>query len=100
MNDKYIPTLKNQIKFLVIDGSRWFDKVNGNTYHSVKIVLNGVQSYIPMTYGYGEQFIYTAVESLISEGIFKDFSDWVDWRNDNHNKFYVTVSDVLKEGDL
>ena len=100
MTDKFIPTLKNQIKFLVIDGKRWFDKVNGNTYHSVNVVLNGIQRYIPMTYGYDSCYIQTAIESLVNDGIFKDFSDWIDWRNENHDKFYITVSDVKRKGDL
>ena len=45
---------------------RWFDKVNGNTYHSVRIVRHrdGAVLYCPWQYGYGEQYRYTALETM------------------------------------
>ena len=90
----------NKINFLVIDGKRWFDRINGNTYHSVNVVVNGIQKYIPLTYGYGEHYLQTAVESLISDGIFKDENEWYEFRNNHRDKYYITVSDVKRKGDL
>ena len=45
---------------------RWFDKVNGNTYHSVRIVRHrdGAILYCPWQYGYGDQYRYTALEAM------------------------------------
>ena len=45
---------------------RWFDKVNGNTYHSVRIVRHrdGKILYCPWQYGYGDQYRYTALEAM------------------------------------
>jgi len=53
--------MKNKIKF-VANASRWFDKTNGNTYHSVNItrISDGKTIYCPFEYGYGEQYRYTA----------------------------------------
>ena len=57
-----------KIKF-VCNAVRWFDKVNGNTYHSVRItkVSTGqtiVGLYAPYEYGYGDQYRYTALEAM------------------------------------
>ncbi|MFA5340565.1 MAG: hypothetical protein WC332_02195 [Clostridia bacterium] len=56
----------NKIKF-VANAVRWFDKVNGNTYHSVNItrVKDGKKIYCPMAYGYGEHYRQTALESML-----------------------------------
>lgn len=45
---------------------RWFDKVNGNTYHSVKITDNetGARLHCPLQYGYGDQYRYTALLAM------------------------------------
>ena len=45
---------------------KWFDKVNGNTYHSVRITNNktGKVLYCPFEYGYGDQYRYTALQEM------------------------------------
>lgn len=64
--------MENKIKF-VANAVRWFDKVNGNTYHSVNItnIKTGKTIYCPMTYGYGEQYRQTALEAMLKNG-------WID----------------------
>jgi hypothetical protein len=52
-------------------GRKWFDKVNGNTYHSVTMTVGGVSVYIPMQYGYGDQWRQTAVDWLVANDIFE-----------------------------
>lgn len=48
-----------------IEGRKYFDKVNGNTYHSVRIFENGEQIFHHgMTYGYGDQYLQTAIDGL------------------------------------
>lgn len=54
---------------LHIEGRRWFERINGNTYHSVRIFKDGEQvAYLPYSYGYGEQFLQSAWEWLGSNG--------------------------------
>ena len=56
---------KRTIKFIAT-AVRWFDKCNGNTYHSVRIskVSNGKLIVCPFTYGYGEQYRDTALRAM------------------------------------
>lgn len=64
----------DNIKTLHIEGRRWFQRTYGNTYHSVRIWIDGKQIvYIPFSYGYGEQWLQTALDwmraqQLIPEG--------------------------------
>ena len=52
-----------------IAGKRWFDSKNGNTYHSVTIFYaDGSHDTVPYTYGYGDQFIETALQRLEEKG--------------------------------
>lgn len=47
---------------------RWFDKVNGNTYHSVRIerVKDGaILKSSPIIYGYGDHYRQTAIDLMI-----------------------------------
>ena len=54
-----------KIKFTA-NACRWFDRVNGNTYHSVRIIRcrDGAVLYCPWQYGYGDQYRYTALEAM------------------------------------
>ena len=57
------------MKSLHIEGRRWFQKTYGNTYHSVRIWIDGNQvACLPYQYGYGEQFLQTAWEWLGHNG--------------------------------
>jgi hypothetical protein len=55
-----------QIKF-VVNAVKWFDKVNGNTYHSVRITRCKDNKTIVggFTYGYGDHYQQTAMETMI-----------------------------------
>lgn len=54
---------------LHIEGRRWFERHNGNTYHSVRIFRDGVLvATLPFEYGYGETFLQTAWEWLGANG--------------------------------
>jgi len=58
-------------------GKRWFERTNGNTYHSVDVYVNnefvGRQ---PYSYGYGDQYVQSGIEILREHynfpGKFKD----------------------------
>ncbi len=49
---------------------KWWDKVNGNTYHSVRISRHrdGKLLYCPFQYGYGDHYRQTALEAMAKAG--------------------------------
>jgi hypothetical protein len=49
---------------------RWFDKANGNTYHSVRITNNetGEVLYCQFQYGYGDNYRQTALTDMGKAG--------------------------------
>jgi hypothetical protein len=54
---------------LFIEGREWFDKVNGNSYFTARIWVDGGQvAILPFQYGYGDQFIYEAQKKLLELG--------------------------------
>lgn len=59
----------NKIKFVAV-AARWFDRVNGNTYHSVKITRtsDGAVLACPYQYGYGDQYRQSALEAMHKAG--------------------------------
>ncbi len=63
---------QTKVKAITILGRRWFDKVNGNTYHTSQIMVDGVTVHTtPFSYGYGDQYIQSASEWLNSNGHIK-----------------------------
>ena len=52
-----------------VHGRRWRDSF-GNTYHTVRITVDGQPMYTsPVTYGYGDHYYHaTAMEWLVSNG--------------------------------
>lgn len=56
-------------KSIHIEGRRWFQRLYGNTYHSVRIWIDGeLVLYSGETYGYGDQYLQTAFEWLFVNG--------------------------------
>lgn len=57
---------KQVMKTYVVVGGKWFDKVNGNTYHSAKVIdtETGNIEYTRFCYGYGQQYIHSAEEHI------------------------------------
>lgn len=52
-------------KSLHIEGRRWFQRSYGNTYHSVKIWIDGELVHISgKCYGYGDGYLQTAIDWL------------------------------------
>lgn len=62
------------IKFTVI-AVKWFDKVNGNTYHSVRCIRCRDSAVVvgSYRYGYGEHYKQTALAAMYNAGWFKDY---------------------------
>lgn len=85
----------------IVSAKKWFDKINGNTYHSV--VITNARTNKPvyssgMVYGYGDQWRHTAFDYLVKKGKMKESDRF------NHEKnakdFYFDDSDVQRKRDL
>jgi hypothetical protein len=96
--------MENKIKFIA-NAVRWFDRVNGNTYHSVNItrVKDGKTIYCPLQYGYGEHYRQTALEAMsknnwLPEQYKTGSGDYNTYRYERENNYpiYWNVTDGLK----
>ena len=69
--------MENKTKYIAI-AYRWFDKINGNTYHSVQVkrIRDNAILYCQFQYGYGDHYRQTAVEEMLKAG----------WLGDKYNK--------------
>ncbi len=58
-----------KIKF-ICNAIKWFDRVNGNTYHSVRVTRceDGAVFSVPYQYGYGDHYRQTALEGMFKAG--------------------------------
>jgi hypothetical protein len=87
-----------KINTMKIKGKRWFQRSYGNTYHTVKVFVNGEVLKSEITYGYGSHYLQTAAELLKENGY--------DIPEDNGKayayvaKFQHTVEDVKRKKDL
>jgi hypothetical protein len=54
-----------KIKFIAT-AVRWFDRYNGNTYHSVRVTRcrDGKTLTVPFSYGYGDHYRQSALEAM------------------------------------
>lgn len=56
-------------KNVIIKGKRWFEKTNGNTYHSVEVYVDGEMiGRKDFVYGYGDQYLESGKKILIEKG--------------------------------
>lgn len=89
--------MENQSKMqLVINGNRWFNKVEGNTYHSVQVFIDGnLIATQGKTYGYGNQYQQTARELLEKAGY-----DIFGYLRECFGSILVFCHDVQRQKDL
>jgi hypothetical protein len=102
-----------KVKHITINARRWFDRKNGNTYHSVEVHANG--QFVgdePFAYGYDDAYLQTAHEILQKAGIYKktkerlksgmgkDLHDFMMDMREHRSKFTKSVSDVSRKKDL
>jgi len=89
---------------ITIIGRRWFDRVNGNTYHSCECLINGrPAATVEYEYGYDRQYEYSGMNKLAELGYLPDFtSSTVIWRycEDRGITYHATHSDVNRKKDL
>lgn len=57
------------IRSVFVEARQWFDKVNGNSYFSARIHINGeVAIVLPFQYGYESDYQHEAVRALNRAG--------------------------------
>lgn len=113
---------------ITILARRWFERRNGNTYHSCRVFINGQEiGYTPFHYGYDEQYMQTAfdliqkwakgpenknrapgvtphnTEFLRANGLTVQSMDYHGFRlyqRGNRERFVVDCVDVIRKRDL
>lgn len=61
-----------KVKSITVIGRKWFDKINGNTYHTAQIMVNGeTVGNIPFSYGYDSMYEQNASTWLKENGYIK-----------------------------
>lgn len=94
-------------KHYVILGRKWFDKINGNTYHSVVVYEDGIKiGYNNFCYGYGGQYLQTA-SLIISNHLGEHdatestaYSSLVKAMREYRDHFVIDCCDVSRRKDL
>lgn len=87
------------INTLRIYGRRWFQKTYGNTYHAVRVIVNGEEIISNVTYGYGDHYKETARQLLESNGF--EVPESLKFNRYLHdNGFEATVVNVDRKKDL
>lgn len=94
--------MERLLKFTVI-AIKWFDKYNGNTYHSVRCIRHKDNAIVvgAYQYGYGEHYKQTALAIMAKAdwlpGIkYQDFDAQWQYERENNYPILWTVSGGLK----
>ena len=95
-------TFKKIERSLFVEGREWFDKVNGNSYFSARIWVDGGQvAILPFQYGYGDQFQYEAQKKLLDLGWLpqesKNQSLWTIVENSGFDYYAVKSSSTKRD---
>ena len=66
MQDIFNQLREYKMKRFTVNAIKWFDKANGNTYHSCLVIRHrdGKTLACPYTYGYGDCYQQTALEAM------------------------------------
>ena len=87
-------------KTITAIGRRWFERTNGNTYHSTEVYIDGVLlKRVPYEYGYGSQWEQTAQEVLKAAGYDLAYPLSMSCR-DKGITYVSSVTDVSRKRDL
>ena len=87
---------------LLIEGFEWFDKINGNSYHTIRITNLKDNCVIyksdNMVYGYGDQYQQTAYDELIKLGLVEEKDRFN--HNLNHIRFIYRKQENMLKRDI
>ena len=93
----------NRVIKFTVSAKKWWDKVNGNTYHSVRCVRCKDNAVVvgSFRYGYGEHYKQTALHAMLDagwlpKGYYNDNLAAFDYERENNYPILWTVSDGLK----
>lgn len=86
---------------VTVIGRRWFEKTNGNTYHSVQVYINGdFYKGVGFDYGYGNAYAQTAIALIRQEYKVPEDVHAI-WQLKDHGvKVIDSVTDVSRKKDL
>ena len=96
---------------IVVEGRKWFDKINGNTYHSANVIVTMDRDVkvlkVPYQYGYGDQYLQSAFDELEKAGFLKleryksgaSEPPWR-WAEEHGVTLIYSAVDVAKKKDL
>ena len=88
------------MKQFTVIACRWFDKINGNTYHSVRCIRHSDNAVCVggFRYGYEDHYQQTALMVMFDAGWlpYKEFNKCHRYEMDNNYPIIWTVSDGLK----
>jgi hypothetical protein len=93
---------KQRVILFNVSAVRWFDKVNGNTYHSVNIErIKDGKIFVsdPVVYGYGEHYKQTALAIMFENNLLPKKYNKDNYRmyeRENNYPIIWNVSDGLK----
>ena len=83
-----------------IEGREWLDKVNGNSYFSARIWVDGdIVAALPFQYGYGDMYSFESIRKLVELGYVSfDDGDRPFWAVAEENGFdiYRSITPVKK----
>lgn len=94
---------------ITVIGRRWFDKVNGNTYHTAEILVDGALAHrLERTYGYGDQYLWNAQQWLEANGHLPGLEHYANGMREGITQYcrregialHFTVTDVTRKRDL
>jgi len=100
---------KRKVKSVTVIGRKWFDKINGNTYFTAEILVNGIHvRSMPFEYGYGEQYEQASLDWLEKSGLIPAFKQYANggkeavfqWKDREGIDFYSIASYVAKKREL
>ena len=94
--------MAKKIKSIRFVGARWTQKTYGNTYHKVKVYVNGrLIATSPIKYGYGSQYVVTGKRILKDKGYLNrtSLSNW-ELAQDMKIKVEDSVIDMPRKKDL
>ena len=86
----------SKMKKITVIAVKWFDKVNGNTYHSVRIIRHrdGKELFCQFQYGYGDQYRHTALMAMKEAGWIR--KEIMSYERTSNYPIIWNVSDGLK----
>lgn len=82
-----------------VHGKTWFDKVNGNSYFSARIEIDGVEvARLPFQYGYGDKYLYETTKVLKEKGLIgEDIGALWQLRDKGVSVYTVLESALMRE---